>query len=81
MWDDRFEAVIRRFLPFLGPEEELPADADLRDLGLDSMGTVELLASLEDGYAVRFTDEALMKENFATPGAVWETLSAVTPAR
>jgi acyl carrier protein len=74
-WDSGFEDRLRQFLPFLGAGDRLAEDASLRELGLDSMGTVELLAVLESGYRVRFRDEALTMANFATPGMLWKTLS------
>jgi len=76
-WDKKFEGFLRQFLPFLTAADSLGEDASLRDLGLDSMGTVELLAVLENGYRVRFRDEALTMANFATPGVLWRTLSAI----
>jgi acyl carrier protein len=81
-WDQRFEDLLREYLPFLSPEEPLAPDSDLRDAGLDSLGTVELLGSLEEAYGVRFVDEALSLDTFATPQTVWETLSRLsgTPA-
>ncbi|HUR04007.1 MAG TPA: phosphopantetheine-binding protein [Nonomuraea sp.] len=77
MWDEKFEETLRKHLPFLGDGEELTAEADLRDLGLDSLGTVELLAALESAYDVRFVDDALTMDNFATPGTLWNALSQV----
>ncbi|MDH2430864.1 phosphopantetheine-binding protein [Sphaerisporangium sp. TRM90804] len=77
-WDAGFESILRRFLPFLGAGEALAADAPLRDLGLDSIGTVELLAALEDAYDLRFQDDALEMGNFSTPGVLWKTLSSIT---
>jgi acyl carrier protein len=77
MWDSQFEELLRRFLPYLSAQEPLAADARLRDLGLDSLATVELLASLESSYQVRFSDEALSLETFATPAILWRTLSAI----
>ncbi|MFH8447546.1 acyl carrier protein [Streptomyces sp. NPDC018026] len=77
MWDEKFEKTLRKNLPFLGDGEELDAGADLRDLGLDSLGTVELLASLESAYDVRFVDDALTMDNFSTPGSLWNALSGL----
>ena len=74
MWDQRFEELLRRFLPFLPADEALTGDAGLRDLGLDSLGTVELLADLENAYDVRFVDDTLSLETFATAGVLWATL-------
>lgn len=77
MWDEKFEETLRKHLPFLGDGEKLDAGADLRDLGLDSLGTVDLLASLESAYDVRFVDDALTMDNFSTPGTLWNALSGV----
>ncbi|MFC4069030.1 phosphopantetheine-binding protein [Actinoplanes subglobosus] len=77
MWDTGFEEELRRFLPFLPPEEELAPDSALRDLGLDSLATVELLAALESRYDVRFVDDALNPANFTTPGVLWRTVDGI----
>lgn len=76
MWDQQFEEILRPFLPFLPAEEGLEADSGLRDFGLDSLGMVELLATLESVYDVRFLDDALTLDTFATPGLLWSALSA-----
>ncbi|MGW0856644.1 acyl carrier protein [Streptomyces sp. NPDC002690] len=75
MWDD-FEKTVRPFLPYLPDDEPLEADAELRDLGLDSLATVELLSVLEDRFQVRFRDDALSLENFRTPAVLLKTLSS-----
>jgi acyl carrier protein len=75
MWDDRFEELLRRQLPFLPPEEKIEQDTPLTDLGLDSLGIVELLSALEEEYGVHFQDEALSMETFRTPGTLWKVLS------
>jgi len=77
MWDEQFEELLRRYLPFLPADEALEKDTGLRDHGLDSLGTVELLASLEGTYGVRFVDDALSMDTFNTPGVLWATLSAM----
>ncbi|GAB3693218.1 hypothetical protein GCM10027589_58310 [Actinocorallia lasiicapitis] len=74
MWDEQFESILRRHLPFLPPDGALEADLSLRDFGLDSMGTVELLSQLERVYTVKFVDDALNAENFAAPGVLWSTV-------
>ncbi|MFE9425675.1 phosphopantetheine-binding protein [Kitasatospora sp. NPDC006697] len=79
MWDQTFEETLRRFLPFLPPGEELAEDTPLRDLGLDSLGTVELLGNLEGAYDVRFLDDALTPETFATPAVLWKTVAGLLP--
>ena len=80
MWDDRFEEILRDYLPFLAPGEPLGEDVSLRDLGLDSISTVELLAILENTYDVRFLDDVLSMETFATPAVLWSALSRLAEA-
>lgn len=77
MWDEEFETLVRRHLPFLGPEEDLDADLNLRDFGLDSLGVVDLLASLESTYGVRFIDDLLSMDTFTTPIVLWDALSKI----
>ncbi|WP_218829523.1 acyl carrier protein [Rhodococcus sp. 14-2470-1a] len=73
-----FEGILRPYLPFLSPEEQLTEDLQLRDVGLDSLGTVELLGQLEAGYDVRFDVDALTMETFETPAVLWKTISSLT---
>lgn len=77
MWDDSFEELLRKNLPLLESGDEITADLSLRDHGLDSMGMVAILSSLESTYGVRFVDDALDLDNFATPETLWKTLSAM----
>jgi acyl carrier protein len=77
MWDEKFEGLVRQHLPFLPSDDLLDEDLNLPDFGLDSMGTVELLAKLERTYGVRFVDDSLKMENFATPRLLWTTLEQV----
>lgn len=77
MWDQNFEDLLRQRLAFLPADEELTADLPLGDYGLDSMGIVDLMVSLEDAYGVRFVDELLTLETFATPGVLWSALTGL----
>ncbi|WP_419998942.1 acyl carrier protein [Streptomyces boninensis] len=77
MWDASFEQLLRKHLSLLEAGDVLTADANLKDFGLDSMGVVELLSALEAAYEVRFVDDALRIDNFATPGVLWDTLTAM----
>ncbi|MFK4106530.1 acyl carrier protein [Streptomyces sp. NPDC019531] len=80
MWDKQFAEILRKHLPFLPAIEDLLPGSDLRDLGLDSLGTVDLLASLESVYGVRFVNDELTLENFSTPETIWSALSRLTKA-
>ncbi|MFD7080874.1 phosphopantetheine-binding protein [Streptomyces sp. NPDC002181] len=80
MWDAQFEEILRRNLPYLPSGQALQEGDDLRDLGLDSMGTVSLMADLEDAYTIRFVDDMMRMENFATPGVLWNGIAALVSA-
>ncbi|MGI5472218.1 phosphopantetheine-binding protein [Streptomyces sp. CA-132043] len=79
-WDDQFEELVRGFLPFMDAAEPLTEDLNMREAGLDSLGAVELLAALEDLYQVRFVDDALTMDTFATPEVLWGTVSKLSTA-
>ena len=73
-WDERFESVVRANVPVLAADQPLLPGASLYDLGLDSMGTIQLLLDLEETFGVTFPDDALKPEVFATPGTLWEVV-------
>jgi nodulation protein F len=75
MWDEQFEILIRKHLPFLSADEDIHPDLNLREFGLDSLGVVDLLVSLESTYGIRLVDDALSIETFATPGVLWSAFS------
>jgi acyl carrier protein len=77
MWNKQFEGLLREHLPFLPDDEALLPDLDLREFGLDSLGVVDLLVSLESAYSIRLADDILSMDTFATPGVLWETLSEI----
>ena len=79
-WDERFESVVRANAPILRADQPLrPADS-LYDLGLDSMGTIQLLLELEETFGVTFPDDALKPEIFETPSALWQVVRDLDPS-
>jgi acyl carrier protein len=62
--------IVRRHLSHLAPGEELLDHAVLRDLGLDSMGAVELMFDLEEAFGITMPDEALTPETFGTAATI-----------
>ncbi|MFF3216088.1 phosphopantetheine-binding protein [Streptomyces sp. NPDC002886] len=80
MWDAQFEEILRKHLPYLSPGQAIQESDDLRDLGLDSLGTVSLMADLEDGYKIRFVDDMMRMESFATPAVLWSGIASLTSA-
>jgi acyl carrier protein len=77
MWDEQFEVLLRNHLPFLPADEELLPRLDLKEFGLDSLGVIDLLVSLESAYGIRLTDDILSMDTFATPAVLWDALSMI----
>ncbi|MEU2587354.1 phosphopantetheine-binding protein [Streptomyces avermitilis] len=73
--DAVFEKVLRDHLPRL-QEQPLTDDTGLRDLGLDSMKSVDLLFAIEDEMDVSLPDDNLNEETFATAGSLWRAVDA-----
>jgi acyl carrier protein len=71
-----FIAVVRRGLRFLPPDQDLPADAPLRSLGLDSLGAVALIFELEEEYGITFPDSSFAAGTFETAGRLWAAVQA-----
>jgi acyl carrier protein len=75
MWDEQFERLLRSQLPFLEADEALAGDLNLREFGLDSLGVVDLLVSLEQAYGIRLLADDLTMDTFAEPSVLWAILS------
>jgi acyl carrier protein len=69
-----FDSILLRHLRFAPEGQPLDPDASLRELGLDSMQSVELLFDLEDRYRVSLDDEALTADTFATARSLREAV-------
>ncbi|EPD59816.1 phosphopantetheine-binding protein [Streptomyces sp. HGB0020] len=74
--DPDFEQLLVGVLPRLAGSAPLDPALDLKEAGLDSMATIELLVRLEDTYEVEFPEETLTAATFATPAALWSVLNA-----
>jgi acyl carrier protein len=78
--DERFVSLLASMLKFLGDRPVTP-DSSLRDLGLDSMESVQLLFAIEDEYDVVVPEEQLTGSTFATAGSLWAVVQdAITAA-
>ena len=62
-----FVNVLTPYLPLLRGRP-LSVDLNLRDLGLDSMKSIDLLFSIEDAFGVALSDDELNERTFATAG-------------
>lgn len=76
-WQPTFETLVRANAPLLPASKILDADIPLRDLGIDSMGTVQLLVEVETEFGVAFPDELLTPETFETPASLWRALESI----
>lgn len=75
-----FVTLLTPFLPLLR-NQEITHDMRLRDLGLDSMKSIDLLFGIEDVFAISLADEDLNDRTFATAGNLWNAISAALSAR
>ncbi len=79
--------VTERLLDVLtGHLPAVPADVDwqsvtLPDLGLDSMSAIELVLALEEAFEVRFPEEVLVRETFATLASLAAVVSSLVAQR
>lgn len=71
--DAEFVALVTRHLKYAAAETVTPRSR-LRDLGLDSMRSIELLFAVEDTYGVTIPDERLTDATFETAGNLWVVL-------
>ena len=58
--------IVRQAIPGLPERAEIGADRDLRDVGLTSVGSVNLMLALEAAYDLAIPDEELTPANFRT---------------
>lgn len=68
-----FADLLRGYLKYAGGEP-ITDGSRLRDLGLDSMRSIELLFAVEDAYGVVIPDERLTDETFETASTLWSVV-------
>ena len=66
--------ILRPKLRFLGPNEPVPMDRNLGELGLDSMATIDLLMDIESGLGVTIPDEMITVDTFSTGDHLLEAI-------
>jgi acyl carrier protein len=72
----KFTGLLQSYLPLSG-SGPLDPSANLMDLGLDSLNTVEILVRLEEAFDIRLPDEELIMETFETVGSLWSVLTGI----
>lgn len=74
--EERISALIRE--KFLEVPGELEPGADLFALGLDSMGIMQLLMTIEQSFGVRVPDRAVTQDNFRSPCRIAHLIRGIT---
>ncbi|MFI2207375.1 phosphopantetheine-binding protein [Streptomyces sp. NPDC020192] len=62
--------AVRRCAKLLQPGDEVPPDQPLLELGLDSLGLVELIVLLEEELDIQIPDEQLTPEVFDSVSSI-----------
>lgn len=78
-WDEAYEQILRSHLFDLSPDHPITPETSLREEGLDSLETVELLVELENQYGIMFDDETLTMDTFSTAGSLWNAVHLQLP--
>lgn len=75
--DPKFEDVLRPHTMLLDRGDALLPDAELRDLGVDSLALIEVLVAVEQTFQVEFPDELLVADTFRTPRSLWTVITGL----
>jgi acyl carrier protein len=67
--DQKSRAVVLKLLPDV-TEQDLSEEADLFDLGLDSINAMTLVLNLQQTFNVKFETRDISMENFCTIGDI-----------
>ncbi len=77
---EKFLHVLRKHVRFVGADEPIPPDQSLVSIGLDSIGTINLLLDLELAFSVSFPGALLTPETFRTPATLEQTVASLVSA-
>jgi len=56
---DKLKGELRALIAEIAEKEEIPDDVHFKDLGIDSMMGVEIVAAIERQYKIKFADAEL----------------------
>lgn len=74
LMDSNFIKLIQNKVPMFNTGNE---DKDLRSLGLDSLGTIELLLDLEQHYNISFSDDLLVLNENISAINLWNIINNI----
>ncbi len=78
---ERLAPIVRAHLRSVSQEAAISPTASLRDMGLDSLGAIDLLFAIEQAFNVVFPDRFLNASTFATCQSLEQAVAAVTGAK
>jgi acyl carrier protein len=61
MSNEKLKEDLRALVSEISEIDDVPDDATFKDLGIDSMMGVEIVAAIERQYQIKFADEELQK--------------------
>ncbi len=76
----RIEALLRPNLKFLPGGDPISADANLGDLGLDSLASINVLYDLESEFGITIPDDLLDENSFTSIANLEKMLSPLIGA-
>ena len=71
---ERLRGIICEVLKIGKDPNEILEDADLLELGLNSLNAIEMVVYLEDTFEIEISDEDLMLENFSSIDKICDML-------
>lgn len=77
MLDPEFEGLLRKHIKYLSISQSLDEHSQLKEYGLDSIASVNLLLDIEDTYDIIMPDKYLVEATFSTAYALWNVIEQI----
>lgn len=77
MIEEKFIDLVKKYLKFWDKNKEIDVDENLKDLGLDSISSIQLLIEIEDTYDIIMSDEHLTDDTFSTISCLWKEVESI----
>ncbi|WP_078557199.1 phosphopantetheine-binding protein [Bacillus alkalicellulosilyticus] len=68
----RFEEIMREHVV-----DQFDMERELSNMGIDSLGTIDLILDLEDAFDIEFPDEYLNEESFKNGNSIWGSINEI----
>lgn len=72
----KLREILKGYLYFTAPIEEIDPEANLENYGLDSFMYIKLVVTLENEFQIEFDDEALDFRKFSTIKSITSYIAA-----